>query len=222
MTSQVIMNSMLRSNNTRTIQSLCRANMAILHQKLLLLTELESTFNDAAKHAFQSRCPMVGASIGQHFRHSLDHMELPALVLASGQDCVDLHYDLRVRGGTTETDVVEARKRIENLTTIFREVQESSSSSSPSLSTSSSAAKVEEENEIGTLTVTAHFMLSADGVEVPLPSNIERELGFAAHHAIHHMALVRLIATGHIGLPAESLPEDFGRAPSTVNFDQTA
>eukprot|EP00814_Leptocylindrus_danicus_P009205 CAMPEP_0116024084 /NCGR_PEP_ID=MMETSP0321-20121206/12077_1 /TAXON_ID=163516 /ORGANISM="Leptocylindrus danicus var. danicus, Strain B650" /LENGTH=219 /DNA_ID=CAMNT_0003495689 /DNA_START=136 /DNA_END=795 /DNA_ORIENTATION=+ len=218
MTSQIMSNSMRSSS---TIQSLCRANMAILHQKLMLLTELESTFNDAAKHAFRSRCPMVGASIGQHFRHSLDHMELPALVLASGQDCVDLHYDLRVRGGTTETDVVEARRRIENLTTIFREVQESSPSpsSSSSFSTSSSAKVVEEENEIGT--VTAHFMLSADGVEVPLPSNIERELGFAAHHAIHHMALVRLIATVHIGLPAESLPEDFGRAPSTVNFDKT-
>lgn len=184
--------------------------MAILNQKLVLLTELESTFNGAAKHAFRTRCPMVGASIGQHFRHSLDHMELPALVLASGQDCVDLHYDLRVRGGTTETDVVEARKRIENLSTIFREVQDSS------LSTTSSDYEIDE--ELGR--VTAHFMLSADGVEVQLQSNIERELGFAAHHAIHHMALVRLIATGHIGLPAESLPEDFGKAPSTVNFDK--
>jgi hypothetical protein len=45
-------------------------------------------------------------------------------------------------------------------------------------------------------------------------------IGFAAHHAIHHMAMIRLIATNHAGLEDSDLPADFGRAPSTVVHDQ--
>ena len=67
-------------------------------------------------------------------------------------------------------------------------------------------------------------MLSGDSPdEYALTSTVSRELGFAAHHAIHHMAMVRIMATcEHVGqLTDQDLPPDFGRAPSTVNFDHT-
>ena len=71
--------------------------------------------------------------------------------------------------------------------------------------------------------VQACFMLSGDSEkEYALASTIGRELGFAAHHAIHHMALVKLIATETIGLNETDLPDGFGRAPSTINFDRRA
>jgi predicted Fe-Mo cluster-binding NifX family protein len=46
-------------------------------------------------------------------------------------------------------------------------------------------------------------------------------MGFAAHHAIHHMAMVKIIATQTVGLSKEELSPDFGRAPSTIVYDTT-
>jgi hypothetical protein len=43
-------------------------------------------------------------------------------------------------------------------------------------------------------------------------------LGFAAHHAIHHMAMVKIIAIQTLGVKEIDLPADFGMAPSTVNY----
>jgi hypothetical protein len=152
---------------------------------------------DGAKAWYQSPCPLVGASIGQHVRHSMDHMELAILVAATkaGQD---LHYDLRVRGGTLEYDMEEAKKRIVNLVTMVETV---TSDDGP---------------------IKAHFMLSGDsGEEAALESTLSRELGFVAHHAIHHMAMIKIIAMHHVGLDGSDLPSDFGRAPSTVHHTTT-
>jgi hypothetical protein len=95
----------------------------------------------------------------------------------------------------------EATRRVVNLSDILKELSNNDASSSEGL----------------TQPVQAHFMLSGDGNEFALPSTIQRELGFCAHHAIHHMAMIRLIAENHIGL--KDLPADFGRAPSTVHHD---
>jgi hypothetical protein len=180
----------------RLIPSLCRANLGILRHKHALMDALVHRFgNDGAKEWYQSPCQLVGASIGQHVRHSMDHMELAILVAATaGQD---LHYDMRVRGGTLEHDMEEAKKRIVNLVTMLETV------------TSDGAVK-------------AHFMLSGDsGDEVALESTLSRELGFIAHHAIHHMAMIKIIAIHHVGLDGSDLPSDFGRAPSTIHHDAT-
>jgi len=59
----------------------------------------------------------------------------------------------------------------------------------------------------------AYFNLSADtGDEIRLLSTVGRELGFAAHHAIHHMAMVRIICVRTLGLDEGDLPRGFGRA----------
>ena len=70
--------------------------------------------------------------------------------------------------------------------------------------------------------VDACFMLSGDSAEeFAIPSLLGRELAFAAHHAIHHLALIKIIALGEVGgLQDTDLPLDFGRAPSTVNHDE--
>ena len=48
---------------------------------------------------------------------------------------------------------------------------------------------------IVTIPVAAYFNLSADSnEEICLPSTVGRELGFSAHHAIHHMAMVKIVA----------------------------
>jgi len=71
--------------------------------------------------------------------------------------------------------------------------------------------------------VTANFMLDpSSGKEIPLRSTLERELGFSAHHAVHHMAMAKIIALNHLGLHSEALPDDFGRAPSTVHSENSS
>jgi hypothetical protein len=69
--------------------------------------------------------------------------------------------------------------------------------------------------------VTPYFNLSADSdAEMGVPSTIGRELGFVAHHAIHHMAMVKIIAVKTLSIKECELPNGFGRAPSTIIFDE--
>ena len=61
--------------STTALSKLCRANLGILSQKLGLLEAMSAKHGtDKAKELFQAPCPLVKASVGQHFRHSLDHV----------------------------------------------------------------------------------------------------------------------------------------------------
>ena len=143
---------------------------------------------------------------------SQDHVELAALVASSAANTTDashqlgvLHYDLRVRGGTLEKDMVESRKRLVDVMDIFHSLEKTET----------------DEGTIVSSPITAYFNLTSDSsAEIGLPTTIGRELGFAAHHAIHHMAMVKVIATHTLGFEEGDLPNGFGRAPSTILFDQ--
>ena len=212
------------------LRSLCRSNTALLHQKAGLLDALTTRHGSAAAatEAFTKPCPIVGATIGQHFRHSMDHMELAALVASArcnealnGEggnyaqiDPADIHYDLRVRGGTLERDMEESRKRIVSVTHVLDEIS------------NAITAETREGEDLAKhiihSPVHARFYLTADeGEESKLPSTVGRELGFVAHHAIHHMAMVKVIALQSAGLSEDDLPDAFGRAPSTIKYDRS-
>lgn len=135
---------------------------------------------------------------------SQDHVEIAALVASSistdkSAQPRELHYDLRVRGGTLEKDLVECRKRIMGTLSVFQSMNQ--------------------DDTLASCPVTPYFNLSADLDEMGLPSTVGRELGFVAHHAIHHMALVKIIAVKTLGVDESELPDGFGRAPSTIIFD---
>lgn len=192
---------------TMLISSLCRANLGILNQKLGLIHALLSRHGEAgAKEMYKSVCPMVKASIGMHIRHSMDHMELAILAAGNPEENSELHYDLRVRGGTLETDMDLAKKRILDVSDVLREIDQ--------LSEKESALEM-----VALRPTKATFFLAAEPTEYHLPSTLGRELGFVCHHAIHHMAMIKLIATNHAGLDDSDLSPDFGRAPSTIVHD---
>jgi hypothetical protein len=209
-----------------SLRSLCGINLSILSQKLGLMDALVSKYgHNQALEQYKSTCPLVGATIGQHVRHSMDHMELAVVLAATynsssslpqgGQHhpspaVAQLHYDLRVRGGTLEHDMVEAQKRIVDLRGVLRDLSQSTILSNDVQDATTTSTQ--------RLAVQANFMLDGAGMEYGLPSTIQRELGFCAHHAIHHMAMIRIIALHHVGL--DDLPVDFGRAPSTVHYDE--
>jgi hypothetical protein len=210
-------------SSVNLLSSLVKANKAILKQKLSLLDILQAKYGmDKTIKLFTKTCPIVHASIGQHYRHSMDHIELAALVaLTSGEnhtkDPLTLRYDLRVRGGTLEKDVQETRSRIDSVINIFEEFENND------LNDESSKGKEALEltsPSLASQKVYASFMLSSDANnEMELESTIGRELGFCAHHAIHHMAMVKVITIQTLGLMEDDLPSDFGKAPSTVNFE---
>jgi len=234
------------------LKSLCKANQAILTQKVALLDALTKKYGaDSVVALFTKICPIVGASIGQHYRHSMDHIELAALVAASASYSVGtptrsasiaakvnedkeavnnfpvpvtLHYDKRVRGGTLETDVDLTRARIQSVWRTLQEIQDDNDR----LDRCNLGEELNvKENCSGDFLlcqpIKTSFLLSADGTngttDTEMVSTIGRELGFVVHHAIHHMAMVKIIAMKTLSLAAKDLPPDFGRAPSTTQYD---
>jgi hypothetical protein len=179
-----------------------------------------------ADAVFARSCPVVGASIGQHFRHSLDHIEQAVDAAVSKGQCLHgeaepgaprlIAYDRRVRGALDESDIHAALKRIELIRTKVDQFVQLTATNG---------------NLVTSEPVSAVFMLSGDASEpeMTLPSTLARELGFVVHHAIHHLALVRILLLhtpmlgGNAGLlHPDEIPSDFGRAPSTVRFEASA
>jgi hypothetical protein len=193
------------------LNSLCRANQGILKQKLALMQVLMDKHGSAqAQELYTTPCPIVKATMGQHIRHSMDHVER-AITCAQQQQPQrqqksTIHYDLRERDTVDEHDWVAADARIHRVGALLEDLSKTHSIIVPNQP------------------VDAFFMLSGDSsTEYCLPSTIARELGFAAHHAIHHMAMVKIIATNPAvgGLKDADLPADFGRAPSTVSYQNS-
>ena len=150
---------------------------------------------DDAIYTFYSS--LFEGSVGQHTRHSLDHIRKPLELLAahkrgSSDDLV--HYDIRDRCTPVETNRHAAIEQIEQLERTLCAV------------TQSNLARP----------VQAAFMLSADGHEIDFKSTFSRELAFAVHHCIHHNALSMVLLRHHF--PERSVPKGFGMAPSTANF----
>jgi hypothetical protein len=190
---------------TSLIKALCGSNYGLLNQKKDLIRLLELKHGAyKSQDIYQMRCPVVQASIGQHIRHSMDHIERAAMVALNPNALHEIHYDIRERGTSDEHVWMTAVARLDRVQAIIDQIMTSPPDPDQS--------------------VQACFMLSGDiGSESALPSTIARELGFAAHHAIHHMAMIKIIATNpNIGdLDERELPANFGKAPSTINFDMS-
>ena len=214
--------------------ALLRANLGVLKQKLDLMAALRQTLGPKqANICFAEKCPVVGASVGQHFRHSTDHMEVVANNIEAenkgGNDdnnrSNEIHYDIRVRGESDETDMDAAEARVRRVAKLLEEDIDALISCSHTDSANDDYDDDDDDNTTkNNNTVLACFMLSGDPEEdeFMLPSTIERELGFAAHHAIHHLAMVKIITTHTLKLiPSDALPENFGKAPSTIVYDNS-
>jgi hypothetical protein len=211
----------------KLVKSLCRLNQRVLQQKIGLMEVLTSRHGiDQALCLFRTTCPIIKATIGQHVRHSVDHIaRAAAAALAADVTATKttrgpqmIHYDTRERNTPDEHDWTAARVRIERVAKMLEDVA--------MLSATTATATDNMDAVSNRIEVQACFMLSGDenGTEYALPSSIVRELGFAAHHAIHHMAMIKIAATcSHVGqLNDADLPVDIGRAPSTAHFDNTA
>jgi uncharacterized damage-inducible protein DinB len=153
----------------------------VLLQGLTLLFRL-----DDQKYSQTAGAPF-NASIGQHYRHIVEHYQSLMRGLQSG----DINYDARERnvrlqsevtyGSIATCDVLRALKRC---------------------SDEALARECNVTNTVG----------YGSGAPSTFRSNIGRELAYCAGHAIHHYAIIRLIAH-ELGV---SVPAEFGFAPSTL------
>jgi hypothetical protein len=139
-----------------------------------------------------------GGSIGKHLRHTLDHFmaALSPVELAAVEPSGVIDYDRRERNVPMESDRAEAILAIAQIR--------------------DSLARAESKSL--NVPVRVRVMLDAAGTQAELLSTLGRELAFAAHHAVHHQAMMRTIAA-EMGTV---LPPEFGKAPSTLQHETVA
>ncbi|MEL7471871.1 MAG: DinB family protein [Planctomycetota bacterium] len=133
-----------------------------------------------------------GGTIGKHLRHTIDHFRAAVVGAATGQR---IDYDHRERETRIETDAEAAVELIDELARTLRAYDESTL-----------AQRVEIE-----------VMLTGSGEIAHLETTLARELAFAAHHAVHHAAMLKAIAL-EFGFEG---PARFGMAPSTLHYEQS-
>lgn len=132
---------------------------------------------------------VFNASIGGRYRHCLDHFSSFLNGLAKGV----IDYDQRERDPAIERDREAARSLTQNLRDRMALIVES---------TLQLPVRVH-----GTVNYGLPFSPARE-------SSATRELAYVIAHAIHHFALIAVIARLN-GVP---VPEDFGMAPSTLAY----
>ncbi|CAM9154028.1 unnamed protein product [Phaeothamnion confervicola] len=137
---------------------------------------------------------VVGATIGQHLRHSIDHFQRCAACIGDTETAPKaIHYDQRDRGGNLESDPALALAAIDDLQRMLH-----------------AASPVSLRRPC-----RPFFMLSETGSdEHEFSSNLERELFFCVHHGMHHDAMIGIILREWGHEPREG----FGLAPSTARY----
>ena len=82
--------------------------MSMLNQKLKFLNKLSSPSTSKKldhQQLHASMCPIAQASIGQHIRHSMGHVERAVLTVDDPKLIPRIYYDIRERGCLYETDM---------------------------------------------------------------------------------------------------------------------
>lgn len=161
---------------------------------IALLDQCEAFVRGVGAREFAAESRAVhGGTIGKHIRHSLDHFR--ACLDSVGPGAV-ADYDQRERNVPMETDPARALEAIASIRARLGTICDESLQAP----------------------VRVRVMLSGDGVYAELRSTLGRELAFAAHHAVHHHAMLATIAQ-ELGLRTEP---GFGKAPSTISHERKA
>ena len=166
-------------------------NIAALERALGVIDGLpERVFAD---HFTDQSGAAFSASVGEHFRHVIEHYRL----FLDGWPGGSVDYDARPRNAQLETDPARARAAIDDLCQRLRALP---AGLDPGLPV---AVRCRTGSETGSETGSAG--------EQPVPSCVGRELVFLHGHSVHHFALIVLILK-HRGI---TVAQDFGIAPST-------
>lgn len=167
-------------NSMKNRPELLTAAQDVLKQGLSLLSDL-------GDHSYSRMAgPPFGTSIGQHYRHVLEHFQC----FLEGLETGEINYDARRRDRRLETEV-----KFASLTTceILHALQH--------FTDQQIAQKCK-----------ATTSLAQGSAASTFDSNAARELAYCVGHAVHHYAIIRIVANG-IGVNVGS---EFGFAASTL------
>lgn len=158
----------------------------VLEQGLRLLELVNEKYPVMVSVPFES-------SIGQHYRHVLEHFQCLLQGVASGE----VNYDSRQRNPRIEQEPAYAGS-------VTREV----------------LAQLEcwTESTLQQRCTTISSVAYQVDVSSAISSNLARELAYCIGHAVHHYAIIRLLCS-HLGVPVSA---EFGYAPSTLKFQSGA
>jgi hypothetical protein len=171
----------LQADSRRENERLLCAAKDVLSQGTTLLSSLSSdTYSQIAPSPYN-------ASLGQHYRHMLEHFQC----LLRGQLAREINYDARGRNLALETDLPQAM-------TATQEILNALASQNPDALERNCLLI----NSLGYTDQTASLV----------NSTIAREYAYCIGHAIHHFAIIRFLCH-HFGVRVQS---EFGIAPSTL------
>jgi hypothetical protein len=165
---------------TMKTSSLMSDAREVLLQGLALLFDLDD------RNYSQVPGAQFGASIGQHYRHVIEHFQSLTRGLQSGK----INYDARDRNARLQSEVTYGSIATCDILRTLKHYSEKTL-----------ARECAVINSVGYGSAASMFH-----------SNVGRELAYCAGHAIHHYAIIRLICH-QIGV---SVPTEFGVAPSTL------
>ena len=185
-TCQTMCQTLCDEHKVEMAEPLCDAIAVLLRQLSAAIAAVSpSIYTERAGPEF------LGATIGGHVRHCLDHVH--ALFPCDSKSEID--YDHRIRGTPTEIDPSAAASALR--TAAFDVSRLSASDLS--------------------LPVSVKVIYCAEGLFSRSSSTLGRETAFVLSHTTHHMAMIRGMLVQHgIAVPAE-----FGYAPSTLNHEKS-
>jgi len=164
------------------------ANEELLQAVIETLNQGEALLSQMSDETYTRKLPVAfNASVGGHYRHCLDHFRS----LLESAEAGDLNYDHRERGTLIENDRFAALNATRELRRGFEELDSTFLARS--------------------LSVTCKTSYAASGSQES-PSTVGREIMYSVAHAVHHYALIGIMA----GLMGVILPTGFGVAPSTI------
>jgi hypothetical protein len=166
--------------------------LVLIEAVMETLRQGETLLAEINDETYTIKVPIAfNASLGGHYRHCLDHFRSLLESAATG----DLNYDRRERGTLIENDRFAALNATRELRDAYEQLD-------PSLLDRP-------------LMVTCKTSYSTTASQMS-PSTVGREIMYAVAHAVHHYALIGVMA-GIMGL---QMPPGFGVAPATLKHQQ--
>lgn len=181
---------MPRFRETSTEHARLAEAREIIAAAVAILDQGADLLRTLSAEAYTCRVPAVfNASIGGHYRHCLDHFSS----LLRDLEAAEINYDHRQRDPRLENEPEFALALTRQMRALLLEISE------PLLARP----------------VVARCEVSySHGHSPATNSSFGRELVYAIAHAIHHFALISVMAK----LTNVELPAHFGVAPSTVAY----
>jgi len=160
--------------------SLIEDNVSMIEQGVRLLESLPAGVFTACSPS------TLGASIGGHLRHNIDHYACFLRGISGGR----IDYDNRERAADIETEPEAAVRALKRAAEQLNDIQ---------------GAVLNRTLEVR--------MDTGESNERPWTcSSVRRELQFLLSHAVHHYALIAMVCR----LYGQAVDDDFGVAPSTL------